>query len=305
MIFSKQTNELNWVLEIKNQKLKAICFEKSKHPKILNYISYPCDNWNFVKWEDFSKSSIHIILSTDDCESAILKAPELASNEILQALSWEMGDANGLNPSEFEFEGFEIPGAQESGLNAQYWWLAAVKKTLIEQILTNCDKAKIKKININVHPLQYRGLFLDNEIDLATGCIFLDSNYATLLFMKKDEILFSKQLDWGTQASEREDFLDRAELDLQRNLDYFDRRLSTVATQKIWLTGPKEENIYHAFKNKLSVPFEIFPLKEKINTLFNITDDQHIQNSTEIIILNNFLTENVSMAGQILCVNNQ
>lgn len=305
MIFSKQTNDLNWVLEIKNQTFNAICFEKSKHPKILNHISYPCENWNNVKWDLFKKSIVHIILSTESCESSIFKAPELANNEIVQALSWELGESNNINPSDFEFEGFELPGAQDSGLNAQYWWIAAVKKSLIAEILNNANKAKIKKTTINVHPLQYRGLFIDNESDLATGCIFLDQNYATLLFMKKDEILFSKQLDWGTQASKKEDFFDRAELDLQRNLDYFDRRLSTVATQKIWITGPEEEPLFNAFKNKLSVPFEILPLNEKINKLFDIEDDSTIQNSTQIIILNQLLTQNPALAGQILCVNNQ
>lgn len=283
---------INWVLQCQSERLIAVqcTLDDDSNVQIKQVIDMPCTGFSNIPWERFKGARVLIGLGPEHCESAILKAPDVSDEEILSALQWELAESTGIDVEHYEFEGFEIPGSDRGGLNAKYWWVGAVKKTLVQELLALADDANVRRVYINAHPLMYRGWFAGNKIELATGCIFLEDHFGCLSFFKQDELLFTKQLDWGKESRQKEHFWEEAELELQRNLDYFDRRLSTIATQKIWVIGEGAVNLCQALSGRFSVPFEV------------LDGDAFLERSADVSVDVSGLKNQYALLGHLQCL---
>lgn len=224
--------------------------------KIESMRSFAASGWNEVRLQEWlgARARLWISLPPEDVETGVFDKPEVGAGEELEALRWTLGQANNANLADAIIEGFALPGPEEKGLSRNQWWVGGLEKARLEAILRACEQGKATIERIDAHPLPQRAWALDFNDQRAVGLLVLGEHFACLGFVIQEHLLFSKQLDWSRGTRGMPGFGERAELDLQRSLDYFDRRMSSVATGRLLVAGQDAEAVCLMLSSRVALP---------------------------------------------------
>lgn len=210
-------------------------------------------------------SGVILLADSEDCVLALIDDLGAPEAEASQALRWKMAERVEFDMSEAILEAQKIPGADEGGLQKPSWWAAAMSESRLREQLRVVDALGCVCLRVEAEPFAQNGLASAGwEQQKARALVCVGEASAALSFTANGSLLFHKQLDW--RASELNEASaetwDRLELDLVRSLDYFERRLSSVATGELRLAGPLAGAWAPHMSERLPLPSAAFEWSE-------------------------------------------
>ena len=210
--------------------------------------------------DGFSASKIKEILKNEgvwksNAPAALVLGPEIGSlvhmdappkglerAESVKALRWQMGDKVDFQVAEGEFEGCAIKEAEDGGLLRPLWWMYGVARGDLKKRLLCLDGAGLDCSVAVPEMAAFAGYAGKHSADRVSVFLSVGSEYSSMSFCSAQcGLLFHKQLEWTRKDFGDKEKLERLVLDFQRNLDFFDRRLSSIATGKTVLAGFDDE----------------------------------------------------------------
>ena len=162
--------------------------------------------------------------------------------ESVKALRWQMGDKVDFQTAEGEFEGWPIKEAEEGGLLRPLWWMYGVSREDLKKRLLCLDAAGLDCSAAVPEMSAFAGYAGKHSADRVSVFLSVGAENSSMSFCSAQcGLLFHKQLEWTRKDFGDKEKLERLVLDFQRNLDFFDRRLSSIATGKTVLAGFDDE----------------------------------------------------------------
>lgn len=200
----------------------------------------------------------YLLAAPEECSLALIDDLNAPDNEAAEALRWKMADRVDFDITQAVIEAQRVPGAEEGGLQRASWWAVAMSEIAMRKHLSALESCGFRCRVVDALPFAQSNLAaLGWEgVQKARAVICVGKEFGTLTFSSGGSLLFHKQLDWNQSALALGDVAlwERLELELLRNLDYFDRRLSAIATGELCFIGSQAEEWASQMKARLSVP---------------------------------------------------
>jgi MSHA biogenesis protein MshI len=98
-----------------------------------------------------------------------------------------------------------------------------------------------------------------------------DSKGGLLTFTCGGEIYLARRLDitagqlQDANENNRQQYLERIELEIQRSLDYFDRQFHYISLERLLVSAPEGSGLVSLFNGNIGLPVEAINLSQKIN----------------------------------------
>lgn len=198
-----------------------------------------------------------LVAASEDCAVALMDEIGAQDSEAEQALRWKMAERVDFDMSEAILEVQKAPGAQAGGLQKPSWWAVAMPQEKLREQLRALDElgALCDRVECAAF-LQSALAAMGWEQQKARALVCVSEAEAALSFTAGGALLFHKRLEWS--AGEIDGALaaswDRLELELVRSLDYFERRLSSVAVGELCFWGAKAQLCANAMSERAPLP---------------------------------------------------
>lgn len=209
------------------------------------------------------------LLRSGEYQMLQIEAPNVTNEEIKAAAGWKVKDMIDFPVERATVEVLTIPnGGAAQGRPASLFAVAARDETVKQRALM-FEGAGIPLEAIDIPEIAQRNVSaLFETEDRALGMLCFDNQGGLLTITQGRELLLSRFLDVTLQQlteardDRRQQLFDRAGLELQRSLDFFDRQSNAVALTRLLIqTLPPEVGLLDYLANNLSVPVEIFDLE--------------------------------------------
>jgi len=213
------------------------------------------------------------LLRSGDYQMLQIEAPNVPDEELKAAASWKVKDMIDYPVERATVEVLAIPsasaGAAVSLSRPAALFAIATRDETVRKCAMMFEGAGIPLEAIDVPEIAQRNIsaLLESE-GRALGLLCFDSQGGLLTITQGGELLLSRFLDVTLQqlTEARDDrrlqLLDRAGLELQRSLDFFDRQSNSVALTRLLIQPlPDETGLLEYLANNLSVPVEVFDLE--------------------------------------------
>ena len=202
-----------------------------------------------------------------DSTLVMLEKPEVADDELRQAVRWRIKDSLSFDINDAIVDVFEIPGQKERGRTPLVYVTAAEKKLLKQRIQILEDQ------NIEIESIDIAELVMRNVAELlpedqqGVALLKLDANNGVMTLTQNSDLYLARNIDVGysslsTQNSsilgeapneadglslegsmspDQERTLDAIVLEVQRSLDYYESHFAKPAINSLVIAPlPKE-----------------------------------------------------------------
>ena len=229
---------------------------------LLLRISGSSDCLNVESIDDNSRSKIstnHILLlAPEDYSFGMVNTPEAVAQEDLQnALKWSYAkDDPDLDLEGCSIQTIDIPGGEGFSLIRSSHWVFAVEQKKLKSFIIYHENKKRKIMCVDVLALAQRNLgWAIAEKDLSVGVvatIVIGEKYSSIGVVDREGyLLFHKQFDASDASIKSANGYEKILLELQRNLGYFERRVSNVGISVGYVFGLGAKNISEYLNNNL------------------------------------------------------
>lgn len=208
-----------------------------------------------------SGGSVVLLAAPEDCALALIDELGAPEAEAEQALRWKMAERVDFDMSQAALEIQRAPGAEEGGLQKPSWWAAAMPEACLREQLLVLDALGARCDTVECAAFAQSGLAaMGWDQQKARALVCVGERHAALSFTANGSLLFHKRLEWSARelAEDSPASWDRLELDLVRSLDYFERRLSSVAVGEVRFAGAGAAACARAMSER--VPLQCAPL---------------------------------------------
>lgn len=192
-------------------------------------------------------SSCVVILGPSSCHVQFCEPSDSGTDEEREgALRWQIVDAP-FSPENAVLVGVPLPGPDEGGLAQKRWMTYSCEKEFLANLEYNSKKQGRTISAVYAWPMITEALRkkIWGDSGSTDAVLVLGEKSSLLTISRGASVVFEKTFSWGSvDMASTEDALgvsgrDRAELDLQRTLDYFDRRVSTTPASRILVAADK------------------------------------------------------------------
>lgn len=202
-------------------------------------------------------SQCMILAAKEDCSVALIDSLSVVDDEAPEALRLKMVDKIEFEITDAICEVQKAPGPDDFGLQKPSWWVAVLNPLALKSQLRILDALGASCSVVEALPFAQRNLAQAGaEPNKAKALLCVGENYSSLTFSANGSLLFQKDLDFSeTLLGMRDQQLwGRLELDLIRNLDYFERRLAAVITADMCFAGPQADRCTEEMAPKMTMP---------------------------------------------------
>lgn len=241
----------------------------------------------FIPWDD-SKSQQHslqsqakrhgllrkactTILEIGDYSVLSVEAPDVPSNELRQAIRWQIKDLIDFHIDDAVLDVFDAPASGADGRQRNLY-VVVTRASTVQQRIKSLQEVDINLTTIDVPELVLRNITARlPEDEQGVAMIYLEQNRGLLVLTRQATLYLARVLDIGyeellqstTQSSDSKSgnanfnpVYDRLVLELQRSMDYYDR---------YFMQAPISSVVF------APVPVEIAGLSEYVSANLGVT----------------------------------
>jgi len=205
-------------------------------------------------------SSIFTTLLTSDYNLEMLEKPEVAENELRQAVRWKIKDSLPFDVSNAIVDVFEIPDQKERGRTPLVYVVAAEKK-LVKQRIQFLEEQDLEIESIDIAELAMRNIAaLLPEDPQGVALLKLDGAKGLMTLTQDSSLYLTRNIDVGFSAistansilgetpiesdgltleqgisPDQQRTLDAVVLEVQRSLDYYESHFAKPAINSLVL----------------------------------------------------------------------
>lgn len=204
--------------------------------------------------------SIYTTLLTSDYNLEMLEKPEVAENELHQAVRWKIKDSLSFDINDAVIDVFEIPDLKERG-RTPLVYVAAVEKKLVKQRIQIFEDHDLEIESIDIAELVMRNIAaLLPEDSQGVALLKLDGSKGLMTLTQDSSLYLTRNIDVGFGSISAEDSilgespaesdgltleegmspdqqrtLDAIVLEVQRSLDYYESHFAKPAINSLVL----------------------------------------------------------------------
>lgn len=186
----------------------------------------------WVKSMDILGCRCRMVLDPADYRIIQSEVPDVAPEEMREALRWRILESLDFSVEEAEIEYFPMPNPQQSGRN-DVAAVVACRKSLVQAYSMLCEDAGLKLEKIDIPELSLRNLVaLLPENDRGVALLYLNETQGIVQLQKEGTIYITRVIDCGSamliptlsdiNANVNGGMAGRLALEIQRSLDYYE-----------------------------------------------------------------------------------
>ncbi|QAU34278.1 agglutinin biogenesis protein MshI [Janthinobacterium sp. 17J80-10] len=184
------------------------------------------------------------LLNTREYQLLTVEAPNVPPDELKTAMRWRLKDMLDFHIDDATIDVMDIPGDSNTPGRNRSMYAVAARNQIVEQRQVLFAGAKIPLSIIDIPEMAQRNIaqLLETE---GRGIAFLSfgAHGGLLTVTFAGELYLSRHIDVSVSQleqadeSQKNDWLDRVTLELQRSLDHFDRQFHFITVSRLVL-GP-------------------------------------------------------------------
>lgn len=209
----------------------------------------------FVQKNNLENKPIVTTLLTADSNLVMLEKPEVADNELRQAVRWRVKDSLSFDINDAIVDVFEIPGQKERG-RTPLVYVTAVEKEFLKQHIKLLEEQNLEIDSIDIAELVMRNIAaLLPEDQQGVALLKLDATQGLMTLTQDSSLYLARNIDVGyasliTSASsnlgeseglaleegmspDQQRSLDAIVLEVQRSLDYYESHFAKPAINSL------------------------------------------------------------------------
>jgi MSHA biogenesis protein MshI len=216
-----------------------------------------------VKEQRLVSCQFTTLLAPDEYQILMVDAPNVPADELKMAIRYRIKDSLNYRVEDAMVDVVQIPGNKNTENRPQSLYAIAASNDTIQARVALFENAGIELAVIDIPEMAQRNiaaLFESPRRGLAT--LTFDTRGGLLIFTCDGELYLSRRLEitagqlQDANASRRQQYFDRVELEVQRSLDYFDQQFHLVALERMLICVPDGVKLVELLANSLDLPVE-------------------------------------------------
>ncbi len=174
---------------------------------------------------DLGRSRCTTVLSDADYKLLLTEAPDVAADEVADAVRWRIKDLIDFHINDATLEVFDLPA--DTGIATRDVYVVAARNQALQERVHLFESAGIHLEIIDVPDLAQRNLAsLLPENPAGVALLTFHATGGLLTLTRQDNLYLSRAMNMGSDAMlrayEASSFFDQIVLDVQRSLDYYE-----------------------------------------------------------------------------------
>jgi MSHA biogenesis protein MshI len=232
----------------------------------------PADIERLVRDLNLGALQFTTLLAPDEYQILLVDAPNVPDDELKTAVRFRIKDSLNCQVDEAFVDVIKIPGNSNAGNRPQSLFAVAASNDTLKKRISLFEKAKIHLSVIDIPEMAQRNIAKLFETE-GRGLAFLafDSKGGLLTFTCDGEMYLARRLDvtagqlLDANEENRQQYMERVELEIQRSLDYFDRQFHYITLERMLVSAPEGAGLIKMFNGNLGLPVEPVNLSQVLN----------------------------------------
>jgi MSHA biogenesis protein MshI len=212
------------------------------------------------------------LLPSGDYQISMVEAPNVPVEEFKTAVRWRIKDTLSYPVDSATVEVLQIPAGKTGGDRPKSLFAIAAPNDTVHKRIALFEKAKIGLQVIDIPEMAQRNiaaLFEEGERGLAL--LAFDDNGGMLTITSEGELYLARRIEitagqlQDANENQRQQYLDRVELELQRSMDYFGRQFSYISVKRMLVSAPEQTGLARLLTHSLDVPVEQMDLAQVLD----------------------------------------
>jgi MSHA biogenesis protein MshI len=223
------------------------------------------------------------LLAPGEYQMQLLDAPNVKADEMKAAIRWRIKDSLSYLIDDATIDLLKIPPNKEGGERPQSLYAVAAHNNTIKKIEALFESAKIDLNVIDIPEMAQRNVAaLFEEEGRGLALLAPDDGSFLLTFTSGGELYLARRIEitqgqlQSANEGQREQSLERLELELQRSMDYFGRQFSHISVRRLLVAAPPGLNLVGELAGNLDLPVEQLDLAQglDISAVPKLTDGE-------------------------------
>lgn len=247
-------------------------------PQVLVCAFYPMSNVTPAMLEKLRKDAriadfqFTTLLAPGDYQMLLVDTPNVHANELKAAIRWRVKDSLNFPVDDATIDVLKIPPNKAGGERLPSLYAIAAPNNNIKKLETLFERAKIDLNVIDIPEMAQRNIAaLFEEGDHGLALLAFDDNGGLLTFTCGGELYLARRIEvtlgqlQDADESQRQQNLERLELELQRSMDYFGRQYSYISVARLLISAPEQLGLVAELAPGLDVPMEQLDLAQVLD----------------------------------------
>jgi MSHA biogenesis protein MshI len=212
------------------------------------------------------------LLAPGEYQMLLVEAPNVPVDELKTAIRWRIKDSLNYHIDDATVDVLQIPGARIAGERPQSLYAIAAANSTIQKRIELFEKARIDLKVIDIPEMAQRNIAELFETDgRGLALLAFDDNGGMLSFTAGGELYLARRIEISigqlqdADESQRAQYLERLELELQRSMDYFSRQFHQVSVSRLLISAPDQAGLVERLAPDLDWPVEKLDLSQVLD----------------------------------------
>jgi len=231
---------------------------------------------NWVSQHKLKNADCHFILNQQDYELELIEAPQVAEDEMRDAVRWRLKELIQIPLEEAAVDVFPLPEDAYRG-RMKMMYAVATPKAIIQQHIKFMRQAGLAPAVIDIPEMCLRNisLYLPEMEHGTVALLKMHENNGDMVMYSHDALYLTRHIEMGYSSFVHEPgalsldngvMVERLILDLQRSLDYYESQLGKGVASKIFVLPIEEESVHLTddLQSHIDTPILNFDCREHI-----------------------------------------
>lgn len=209
------------------------------------------------------------LLAAGEYQLLMVDAPNVPPDELKTAIRWRIKDALSYHIDDATVDILRIPKGKYGAERPQSIYAVAAPNATIQKRIAMFESAGMPLSVIDIPEMAQRNIAALFETEgRALALLAFNEDGGLLTFTADGELYLARRIDitvgqlQDANEAMRQQYLDRAELEVQRSLDYFGRQQHHLPVSRLLLSIPEESELDQMLAATLDLPVERLDLSQ-------------------------------------------
>jgi MSHA biogenesis protein MshI len=212
------------------------------------------------------------LLALGEYQMLLVEAPNVPENELKTAVRWSIKDNLNYAVEEATVDVLQVPSSNSGGDRTKMLYAVATQNATVQKRIKLFENAKIDLQVIDIPETAQRniGTLLEEE-GRGLALLSITDSGGLLTFTCAGELVLSRRIEitlgqlQDADEFQRQSYLDRVELEMQRSMDYFGRQFSYISLKRLLVSAPTELRLVQLLSATVDLPVEQLDLSEVLD----------------------------------------
>ncbi|MBI3903719.1 MAG: agglutinin biogenesis protein MshI [Nitrosomonadales bacterium] len=224
------------------------------------------------KDERANNSDFTTLLAPGEYQILMVDAPNVPLDELKTAVRWRIKDNLNYHVDDATVDVLQIPVNKTGGDRPKSLYAIAAANNTVQKRIELFEKAKMNLTVIDIPETAQRNVAaLFEEEGRGLALLAFDDTGGMLTFTSDGELFLARRLEitlgqlQDADERQREQYLDRVELELQRSADYFGRQFHYVSLKRLLISAPEQLGLVQRLASAVDLPLEQLNLAQVLD----------------------------------------